>query len=66
MVINSYKFPKAVFTLDEALPSESREAYGTCKSCQCACHLCRGHRNPTKEVIGQAGIEELFEEALAA
>lgn len=45
----------------------SSSGFAACKSCQCACHLCRGHKFPQElETLAQEKSEEVFRQLLAA
>jgi len=55
----------AVMTFDARLPTDSGKAYA-CKSCQCNCILCRGHRAPVLEEMSLKLTEKTFRDLVSA
>lgn len=56
----------AIMTLDTRLPIDNGKLYAgrpsckSCRSCQCKCHLCRGHRAPVLEEMNLKLTEKMF------
>lgn len=63
-VIHQYAMPIAILTLDLKNTATQNSLYPVCQSCQCHCHLCRGHRAPTLDEISVEKVEALFAKTL--
>ena len=59
------KIYSAVMTIDTRLPIDNGKAYA-CKSCQCHCHLCRGHITPALEEMDFKLTEKIFKNLVNA
>jgi len=54
-------------TVDISSDVNSVKYLSTCRSCQCQCHLCRGHRTPMDAgVLNKIETERTLEKLLAA
>jgi hypothetical protein len=63
----SYEIFSANMTIDLQVEDTSPGYAMACKSCQCQCHLCRGHRAPNEEeTVSKVEIENALESLLAA
>ena len=63
----SYEVFSANMTIDTRTDVSSAKHLAACKSCQCACHLCRGHMALTGEgILSKVATEKVLEALLAA
>lgn len=57
----------ADMTVDTATNVYTAGSIASCKSCQCNCHLCRGHRNPDAlDKVSEIEAEDSLVQLLAA
>ena len=63
----SYEVFGAIMTVDTRTDVSSAKHLAACRSCQCACHLCRGHMAPTGQgILSKVATEKVLEALLAA
>jgi len=63
----SYGVFGANMTIDTQAGTYSAGYNAACRSCQCQCRLCRGHRTPTEEgTLSKEETERVLEKLLAA